>query len=151
LPEVRNQSTKRSKGERQSLVCTQRSVRVPQPNTMLGQACVFVRKKPITKRTCASNFSTPLCPLPCPTSCSTARFPVSATFWPIKTATCAKRCGHKPGNRSSVQNSALKNHEDGGPGGAAELPGIHPSTLRARMRKLGIVFGRKAAHSLSQN
>ena len=29
--------------------------------------------------------------------------------------------------------------------GAAELLGTHPSTLRARMRKLGIVFGRKSA------
>ena len=33
----------------------------------------------------------------------------------------------------------------GGKGGAAELLGVNPSTLRARMRKLGIPFGRKAA------
>jgi formate hydrogenlyase transcriptional activator len=32
----------------------------------------------------------------------------------------------------------------GGPGGAADLLGINPSTLRKRMRKLGIPFGRKA-------
>ena len=31
-----------------------------------------------------------------------------------------------------------------GPGGAAELLGIHPSTLRSRMRKLGILFGRSS-------
>jgi formate hydrogenlyase transcriptional activator len=31
-----------------------------------------------------------------------------------------------------------------GVGGAADLLGIHPSTLRARMRKLGISFGRKS-------
>jgi DNA-binding NtrC family response regulator len=31
-----------------------------------------------------------------------------------------------------------------GNGGAAELLGIHPGTLRHRMRKLGIPFGRKA-------
>ncbi|MDD4870187.1 MAG: sigma 54-interacting transcriptional regulator [Kiritimatiellae bacterium] len=30
----------------------------------------------------------------------------------------------------------------GGPGGAAELLGVNPSTLRSRMRKLGIPFGR---------
>ncbi|MCJ8500866.1 helix-turn-helix domain-containing protein [Desulfatitalea alkaliphila] len=30
-----------------------------------------------------------------------------------------------------------------GEGGATRLLGIHPSTLRARMRKLGIPFGRK--------
>ena len=30
-----------------------------------------------------------------------------------------------------------------GPRGAAVLLGIHPSTLRARMRKLGIPFGRR--------
>ncbi len=30
-----------------------------------------------------------------------------------------------------------------GKGGAAEILGIHPNTLRHRMRKLGIVFGRK--------
>jgi transcriptional regulator with GAF, ATPase, and Fis domain len=33
----------------------------------------------------------------------------------------------------------------GGKGGAAKLLGMNPSTLRARMRKLGIPFGRKAA------
>jgi len=32
-----------------------------------------------------------------------------------------------------------------GTGGAAALLGMHPSTLRARMRKLGIAFGRNAA------
>lgn len=32
-----------------------------------------------------------------------------------------------------------------GAGGAAELLGLHPSTLRARMRKLGISYGRKAS------
>ena len=32
-----------------------------------------------------------------------------------------------------------------GPGGAAELLGVNPSTLRARMRKLGIPFGRERA------
>jgi len=31
-----------------------------------------------------------------------------------------------------------------GAGGAADLLGVHPSTLRARMRKLGISFGRKS-------
>ena len=34
-----------------------------------------------------------------------------------------------------------------GPGGAAELLGINPSTLRSRMRKLGIKFNRKANQS----
>ncbi len=33
-----------------------------------------------------------------------------------------------------------------GPGGAAELLGMHPRTLQSRMRKLGIPFGRKAMH-----
>jgi DNA-binding NtrC family response regulator len=32
-----------------------------------------------------------------------------------------------------------------GPGGAAEIIGINPNTLRSRMRKLGIPFGRPAA------
>ena len=31
-----------------------------------------------------------------------------------------------------------------GPGGAAELLGINPSTLRNRMKKLGIIYGRKS-------
>ncbi len=31
-----------------------------------------------------------------------------------------------------------------GPGGAAKLLGLHPSTLRGRMKKLGIPYGRKA-------
>ena len=31
-----------------------------------------------------------------------------------------------------------------GPGGAADLLGINPSTLRNRMNKLGIVYGRRA-------
>jgi len=30
-----------------------------------------------------------------------------------------------------------------GPGGAAEALGVHPSTLRKRMDKLGIVYGRR--------
>ena len=30
-----------------------------------------------------------------------------------------------------------------GPGGAAELLGVHPSTLRSRMQKLGVAYGRK--------
>ena len=30
-----------------------------------------------------------------------------------------------------------------GPGGAAEILGLHPNTLRARMNKLGIPYGRK--------
>lgn len=34
-----------------------------------------------------------------------------------------------------------------GVGGAADLLGIHPSTLRARMRKLGISFGRKGSRN----
>ena len=34
-----------------------------------------------------------------------------------------------------------------GPGGAAEILGIHPSTLRNRMNKLGIPYGRKAANT----
>ncbi len=34
-----------------------------------------------------------------------------------------------------------------GQGGAAELLGMNSGTLRHRMRKLGIPFGRKAAHS----
>lgn len=34
-----------------------------------------------------------------------------------------------------------------GKGGAAELLGIQPNTLRARMKKLGILFGRKAGGS----
>ena len=29
------------------------------------------------------------------------------------------------------------------PGGAAEILGIHPSTLRSRMRKLGVPYGRR--------
>jgi formate hydrogenlyase transcriptional activator len=35
-----------------------------------------------------------------------------------------------------------------GKGGAANLLGIHPSTLRARMRKLGIPYGKKATPSV---
>jgi transcriptional regulator with GAF, ATPase, and Fis domain len=31
-----------------------------------------------------------------------------------------------------------------GPGGAAELLGLEPNTLRARMDKLGIIFRRKS-------
>lgn len=33
-----------------------------------------------------------------------------------------------------------------GPGGAAEILSLNPNTLRKRMRKLGIPFGRKARH-----
>jgi transcriptional regulator with GAF, ATPase, and Fis domain len=36
-----------------------------------------------------------------------------------------------------------------GPGGAAQILGINPSTLRKRMNKLGIPFGRKSWHPLS--
>jgi len=31
-----------------------------------------------------------------------------------------------------------------GPGGAAQILGLHPNTLRKRMSKLGIPFGRKS-------
>jgi DNA-binding NtrC family response regulator len=31
-----------------------------------------------------------------------------------------------------------------GPGGAAQILGLHPNTLRSRMNKLGIPFGRKS-------
>jgi DNA-binding NtrC family response regulator len=31
-----------------------------------------------------------------------------------------------------------------GPGGAAEILGIHPNTLRTRMNKLGVPYGRKS-------
>ncbi|UCH98629.1 MAG: sigma-54-dependent Fis family transcriptional regulator, partial [Candidatus Aminicenantes bacterium] len=31
-----------------------------------------------------------------------------------------------------------------GPGGAADLLGINPSTLRNRMKRLGIVYGRRS-------
>jgi transcriptional regulator with GAF, ATPase, and Fis domain len=31
-----------------------------------------------------------------------------------------------------------------GPGGAAQILGLHPNTLRSRMIKLGILFGRKS-------
>ena len=31
-----------------------------------------------------------------------------------------------------------------GPGGAAQILGIHPNTLRKRMNKLGIPYGRKS-------
>jgi DNA-binding protein Fis len=34
-----------------------------------------------------------------------------------------------------------------GPGGAAEILSINPNTLRKRMRKLGINFGREVVHS----
>jgi transcriptional regulator with GAF, ATPase, and Fis domain len=37
-----------------------------------------------------------------------------------------------------------------GPGGAAEILSINPNTLRKRMRKLGINFGRKIEHSQKQ-
>jgi formate hydrogenlyase transcriptional activator len=42
--------------------------------------------------------------------------------------------------RNALESSKGKIH---GPGGAAELLGINPSTLRKRMRKLNIPFGRK--------
>jgi len=35
------------------------------------------------------------------------------------------------------------NGKVGGPGGAAEILGLHPSTLRNRMKKMGIQYGRK--------
>jgi len=35
-----------------------------------------------------------------------------------------------------------------GPGGAAQILGLHPNTLRARMNKLGILYGRKNGKSL---
>jgi transcriptional regulator with GAF, ATPase, and Fis domain len=35
-----------------------------------------------------------------------------------------------------------------GAGGAAELLNIHPSTLRARMRKLGLAFGRRQQETI---
>ncbi len=31
-----------------------------------------------------------------------------------------------------------------GPGGAGQILGLHPNTLRARMNKLGIPYGRKS-------
>jgi len=34
-----------------------------------------------------------------------------------------------------------------GPGGAAQILGLHPNTLRKRMNKLGIPFGRRSWHS----
>jgi hypothetical protein len=37
-----------------------------------------------------------------------------------------------------------------GPGGAAELLGINPNTLRGRMSKLGITYGRKKAPHLAR-
>ena len=37
----------------------------------------------------------------------------------------------------------LTNGKIHGPGGAAELLGINPNTLRGRMNKLGIMYGRK--------
>nr|WP_320049168.1 sigma 54-interacting transcriptional regulator [uncultured Desulfuromonas sp.] len=43
--------------------------------------------------------------------------------------------------------SSVLNKTDGkihGPGGAAELLGINPSTLRARMNKLGVKYGRRS-------
>jgi transcriptional regulator with GAF, ATPase, and Fis domain len=36
-----------------------------------------------------------------------------------------------------------------GPGGAAQILGLHPNTLRKRMNKLGIPFGRKSWHPSS--
>jgi len=33
-----------------------------------------------------------------------------------------------------------------GPGGAGEILGLHPNTLRKRMNKLGIPFGRRSWH-----
>jgi transcriptional regulator with GAF, ATPase, and Fis domain len=38
-----------------------------------------------------------------------------------------------------------------GPGGAAQILGLHPNTLRKRMNKLGIRYGRKSwQHSNGQ-
>jgi transcriptional regulator with GAF, ATPase, and Fis domain len=37
-----------------------------------------------------------------------------------------------------------------GPGGAAEILGLHPNTLRTRMNKLGIPYGRKSWQPLSR-
>ena len=39
-----------------------------------------------------------------------------------------------------------------GPGGAAQILGLHPNTLRTRMSKLGIPYGRKSwqPHSIEQ-
>jgi transcriptional regulator with GAF, ATPase, and Fis domain len=34
-----------------------------------------------------------------------------------------------------------------GPGGAAQILGLNPNTLRSRMSKLGIAFGRKSSQS----
>jgi transcriptional regulator with GAF, ATPase, and Fis domain len=34
-----------------------------------------------------------------------------------------------------------------GPGGAAQILGIHPNTLRNRMKKLGIPYGRRSWQS----
>lgn len=42
---------------------------------------------------------------------------------------------------------AMTNGKVQGPGGAAELLGVNPSTLRNKMKKLGIPYGRKATHS----
>ena len=36
-----------------------------------------------------------------------------------------------------------------GPGGAAEILRIHPNTLRKRMKKLGIPYGRQKKKALS--
>jgi DNA-binding NtrC family response regulator len=36
-----------------------------------------------------------------------------------------------------------------GPGGTAQILGVHPNTLRKRMNKLGIPFGRKSWHPSS--
>ncbi|MBI9077665.1 MAG: sigma-54-dependent Fis family transcriptional regulator, partial [Desulfatibacillum sp.] len=39
---------------------------------------------------------------------------------------------------------AMTDGKVAGKGGAAQLLDIHPATLRHRMRKLGILFGKKA-------
>lgn len=38
-----------------------------------------------------------------------------------------------------------------GPDGAAALLGVKPNTLRHRMRKLGIAFGRKSQHGKTRS
>ncbi len=54
-----------------------------------------------------------------------------------------------PASLESVMKSHIRQTLDycdgkvGGPGGAAEILGVHPSTLRNRMKKLGIQYGRK--------
>ncbi len=44
----------------------------------------------------------------------------------------------------------LANGKSDGHGGAAELLGINPNTLRHRMRKLGVLFGRRSKNTKSK-